>query len=102
MSFKCWQALISFTLFQSHIVQKTFDGHPSSPHGLTVAFPIECGGKTVIKGFEVVDAPIYYNFLLGCSWIHAMIDTVSSDSQVIRFPHCGNIVMIDQLDYCML
>ena len=27
---------------------------------------------------------------------------VSSKSRVIRFPHWGNIVMIDQLDYCIL
>ena len=31
-----------------------------------------------------------------------MMAIVSLDSQVICFPHWGNIVMIDQLDYCML
>ena len=31
-----------------------------------------------------------------------MIAIVSSESRVIRFPHWGKIVMIDQLDYCML
>ena len=51
---------------------------------------------------EVVYAPIDYNFLLGCSWIHAMMAIVSSKSRVILFPHWGKIVMIDQLHYCML
>ena len=46
--------------------------------------------------------PIDYNFLLGRSWIHAMIAIVSSESRAIRFPHWGKIVMIGQLDYCML
>ena len=78
MPFECWQALGSPTLFQSHIVQKAFDIHLFSPHGLTVAFPIECGRKTIIVDVEVVYAPIDYNFVLGHSWIHAMMVIVSS------------------------
>ena len=34
--------------------------------------------------------------------MHMMITIVSLDSLVIWFPHWQNIVMIDQLDYCML
>ena len=89
MSFKFWQALGSPTLVQSHIVIKAFYGHSFSPHRLIVACPIEWGGKTVTVDVEVVNAPIYYNFLLGHSWIHAMIAIVSSKSQVIWFYHWG-------------
>ena len=73
-----------------------------SPHGFIVACPIEWRGKIVIVEVEVAYEPIYYNFLLRHSWIHAMIAIVYSESRVIRFPHWGKIVMIDQLDYCML
>ena len=69
---------------------------------MDLSCPIEWGGKIVTVDVEVVDVPIYYNFLLGHSWIHAMIAIVSSESRVIRFPHWGNIFMVDQLDYYML
>ena len=72
------QELGSPTLVQSHIVQKSFDGHSFSPHGLIGSCVIEWGGKTVIVDIEVVDAPIDYNFVLGHSWIHAMMVIVSS------------------------
>ena len=51
---------------------------------------------------EVLYAVIDYNFLLGRSWIHAMMAIMSLVPQVIWFPQWGKIVMIDQLDYCML
>ena len=73
-----------------------------SPHELIVSCPIEWGRKIVTVDVEVVDAPIDYNFLLGRSWIHAMMSITYLESQVIRFPHWGKVVMIDQLDYCML
>ena len=75
MSFKCWKALGSPTLVQSHTMQKEFYGHSFSPHELIVSCPIERGGKTVI-----VDVPIDYNFLLGHSWKHLIMDIVSSKS----------------------
>ena len=73
MSFKCWQALRSPTLVQSHSLRKVFDGHSFSPHELIVACPIEWGRKTVTVDVEVADVPTNYNFLLGLIWIHAMM-----------------------------
>ena len=58
-------------------MRKAFDGHLFSPHELIVICPIEWGGKTITVDVEVVDAPIDYNFLLGCSWIHVMMAKVS-------------------------
>ena len=48
---------------------------------------------------EVVDAPLDYNLLLGCSWSYAMTAIVSSVFRLIKFPHNGKIVTIDQLTY---
>ena len=62
----------------SHTILKSFDGHSFPPHGLITAFPIELGGKIVQVGVELFDAPIYYNILLGRSWIHSMTVVVSS------------------------
>ena len=48
---------------------------------------------------EVVDAPLDYNLLLGRSWSYAMTAVMSSVFRVIKFPHNGKIVTIDQLAY---
>ena len=48
---------------------------------------------------EVVDAPLDYNLLLGRSWSYAMTAIISSVFQLIKFPHNGKIVTIDQLTY---
>ena len=102
MPFKCWKELGSPSLVQSHTVQKSFDVHSFSPHRLIISCPIDWGGKIVTMDVEVVDAPIDYNFLLGCNWIHALMAIVSLVSRVVQFLHWWNIVMIKQLDYCML
>ena len=54
-------------LAASQTVLKAFDGHLFSPHGILAAFPIEFRGKTITVEVEVVNAPLYYNILLGCS-----------------------------------
>ncbi len=48
---------------------------------------------------EVVDANLTYNLLLGRSWTYAMHAVASSLFRVIRFPHQGKIVMVDQLSF---
>ena len=83
-------------------MRKEFDGHPFSPHEIIVSFPIEWGGQTIIMDVEVIDAPIDYNFLFIHSLIHAIMAIVSSESRVIRFPHWGKFVMIEQLYYYMI
>jgi len=60
---------------------------------------IELGGKTFLVEVEVVDAPLYYNGILGRSWFYAMTAVVSSVLKVLCFPHQGKIVTIDQLAY---
>ena len=54
-------------LIASQTVLKAFDGNMFTPHGIHVALPIELGGKTVVVEVEVVNSPLDYNNLLGCS-----------------------------------
>jgi len=56
-------------------------------------------GKTVEVEVEVVDANLTYNILLGRSWTYAMQAVASSLFCVIRFPHQGKIVTVDQLSF---
>ena len=100
MSFSCWQALGSPTLTTSQIVLKAFDGHLFTPHGILEAFAIELGGKIVTVEVELVNAPLYYNLLLGRSWFYPMRAVTSTVYRLVCFPHQGMIVSIDQLDYC--
>ena len=48
---------------------------------------------------EVVDAPLDYNLLLGRSWSYTMTAIFSSVFRLMKFPHNGKIVTIDQLTY---
>ena len=57
-------------------------------------------GKTVSIQVEVVDASLYYNFLLERNWFYAMIIVASTDFQTLQFPHLGKIVTIEQLEFC--
>ena len=87
-------------LATSQTVLKEFDGHLFTPHGILTAFPIELGGKIVTLEVEVVNAPLYYNLLLGRSWFYPMRVVTSTVYRSVFFPHQGKIVSIDQLDYC--
>jgi hypothetical protein len=46
---------------------------------------------------EVFDTPLDYNLLLGRSWINSMCVVVSTLFCVVRFPHQGKVITIDQL-----
>ena len=99
MSIQCWRLLGSPSLNQSLKILKAFDGCGFHPFGILQDLPIGVEGKTVSLDVEVVDAPLDYNLLLGRSWSYAMTAVVSSVFRVIKFPHNGKIVTIDQLSY---
>jgi len=61
--------------------------------------PIGVEGKTINLDVEVVDAPLDYNLLLGRSWSYAMTAVISSVFRLVKFPHNGKIITIDQLTY---
>jgi hypothetical protein len=69
MSMSCWKSIGSPKINPSHTMLKDFDGHMFKPHGIITTFPIELGGKTVSVEVEVVDAPLEYNLLLGCTLV---------------------------------
>jgi hypothetical protein len=100
MSLSCWKSIGSPQLTTSSTILKYFDGHYFKPHGILTSLSIELGGKTVSVEVEVVDATLDYNFLLGHTWLYAMKVVASTFFHVVRFPHQGKIVTIDQLDYC--
>jgi hypothetical protein len=102
MSLACWKGLKSPALNKSPTMLCTFDGRGFHPHGLLQSLAIQLGGKTITVDVEVVDAPLYYNLLLGRHWLYAMTVVASSVFQCVQFPHQGKIVTIDQLDFCTL
>jgi hypothetical protein len=57
-------------------------------------------GKTVLVEVEVIDATLDYNFILGHTWFYTMKVVASSVFQLVKFPHQGKIITVDQLDFC--
>ena len=51
---------------------------------------------------EVVDALLDYNLLLGRNGFYIMMVVSSIVFRTLQFPHLGNIVTINQLDFCSL
>jgi hypothetical protein len=100
MFISCWKAISSLKLNTSATLLKASDGHMFQPHGIISALPIDLGGKTIYVDVEVVDAPLEYNLLLERTWFYKMTAILSSVFRVIRIPHQGKIVMIDQLTLC--
>ena len=48
----------------------------------------------------MVNTPLDYNLLLRRSWFYPMRAVASIVYRLVRFPHQGKIISIDQLDYC--
>jgi hypothetical protein len=61
--------------------------------------PVTLEGKTVQIEVEVFDTPLDYNLLLGRSWVDSMRVVVSTLFCVLRFPHQGKVVTVDQLAF---
>lgn len=60
---------------------------------------MELGGKVIFVEVEVINKPLDYNLLLGCTWVYAMVFVVSTYFDMITFPHKGGILAIDQLTF---
>lgn len=67
-----WKQLISPELVPSSITIQAYDDLPSQLEGLYQNIPIELGGKSIIIDIEFIDSPLYYNILLGCSYMYSM------------------------------
>jgi hypothetical protein len=99
MSVTCWKAIGSPTLTESHNTLKAFNGTGFKPYGVLPSLSITLEGKSVNVEVEVFDAPLDYNLLLGRSWIDSMHAVVSTLFHVLRFPHQGKVVTVDQLAF---
>ena len=50
----------------------------------------------------MIDATLDYNLNLGHTWFYSMKEVASRVFQLVKFPHQGKIVTIDQLEFCTL
>jgi hypothetical protein len=94
-----WKAIGSPPLNESHNTLKSFNGSGFKPHGVLPSFPIMLEGKTIQVEVEVFDTPLDYNIFLDRSWIDSMRAVVSTLFHVVRFPHQGKVITIDQLAF---
>jgi hypothetical protein len=99
MSITCWKAIGSPPLTESNNTLKAFNGSGFKPYGVIPSLPIMLEGKTFNVEMEVFDAPLDYNLLLGHSWIDSMRAVVSTLFRVVRFPHQGKVITVDQLAF---
>jgi hypothetical protein len=72
---------------------------PSFPEGIFQNVPIELKGKTILIDIEVIDAPLDYNILFGCSYMYAMKVVASYMFRTMMFPHNRKIITIDQVSH---
>ena len=99
MSFTCWKAIGSPPLNESQNTLKAFNGSGFKPYGVLPLLPITLEGKTVQVELEVFEATLDYNLLLGHSWIDSKCAVVSTLFHVVRFPHQGKVVTLNQLAF---
>jgi hypothetical protein len=99
MSLACWKAIGSPPLNESQNTLKAFNGSSFKPYGVIPSLPITLEGKTVQVEVEVFDAPLDYNLMHGPSWIDSMRAVVLTLFRVVRFPHQGKVVTVDQLAF---
>jgi hypothetical protein len=99
MSFACWKAIGSPPLNESQNTLKAFNGSGFKSYGVLPSLSVTLEGKTVQVEVEIFDAPLDYNLLLGRSWIDSMCVVVSTLFHVVRFPHQGKVVTVDQLAF---
>jgi hypothetical protein len=99
MSLTCWKAIGSPALTESHNTLKAFNGIGFKPYDVLPSLSIMLEGKVVNVEVEVFDAPLDYNLLLGRSWIDSMCAVVYTLFRVLRFPHQGKVVTVNQLAF---
>jgi hypothetical protein len=99
MSLTCWKAIGSPPLTESKNTLKAFNGSSFKLYDVLSSLPVTLEGKTVQVEVEFFDAPLDYNLLLGRSWVDFMRAVVSTLFHVVRFPHQGKVVTVDQLAF---
>ena len=69
------------------------------PLGILPQLPTTLEGKTICIDVMVVQGPLDFNLLLGCDYVYAVKDVVSTLFHLMYFPHDGKIVTIDQFSF---
>jgi hypothetical protein len=67
-----------------------YDGHHLNPRAFS-KIPIELERKMVLIDIKVIDTPLDYNILLGCSYMYVMKVVASSMFENMIFPHNGKV-----------
>ena len=83
MSLSCWKGLGSIDLSQSATMLTNSNGTSFRPYGILPSLKVQFRGQTVMIEFEVVNAPLDYNLLMGRNWMYSMQATSSSLFRVI-------------------
>jgi hypothetical protein len=78
---------------------KDINGSVFKPYNVLPSFSINLEGKLVNVEVDVFDATVYYNLLLGRSWIDVMHTIVSTLFHILRFPHQGKVITVEQLAF---
>jgi hypothetical protein len=99
MSITCWKSIGLSALTESHNTLKYLNGTKFKCYGVLIALSISLEGKSVTVEVEVFDTSLDYNLLIGHSWKDVMSTIVSTLFHVIRFPHQGKFVTVDQLTF---
>jgi hypothetical protein len=97
MFVNCWKAIVSPTLTKSHNTLKAFNGTGFKCYDVLPSFSITLESNSVNVEVEVFNVPLDYNILLVRSWIDSMHSFVSTLFHVLRFPHQGKVITVDQL-----
>ena len=82
-----WRDIWSLDVNQYPTTLKSFVGSDFLPYRNLPSLVMELGGMTISIGVEVVDAPLDYNFLLGCNRFYTMTSIASSVFHLVQFPH---------------
>jgi hypothetical protein len=82
---------------ESNNTLKAFNRSGFKHYDVVPLFYITLEGKSVNAKVEVFDAPLDYKLLLGYSWIDSTRAVVSTLFCIVRFPHQGKVITVDQL-----
>lgn len=99
MATSVWKQLGSPNLSPSTITLHGWDGHLSQPIVLFHNYLVMIADKALSIDHEIIDAPLDYNIILGCSYTYFMLIVAFLVHHNMFFPHNGKIITINQFMY---
>ena len=101
LSARAWRGMGSPSLVSTASQLLAFDRRTYVALGILAQTPVTLGGKTVLVDFMVIEDPLDFNMILGCDYVYAMQDMVSTFFRVMYFNHGEEIVTIEQGEPCI-